>query len=54
MRIFVDELPKTHNDCPFYNQNNKKCSISNKKCDMSEDKVCDNLATLQFDIIGEE
>ena len=47
-RIYVDSIPKTAEECPFFSKNNKKCNITNDKCCTHKDIPCEHLAVLTF------
>lgn len=48
MKVYVDKLPESIELCPFANQSNKKCSMTNDKCCLEKGAKCDHLITLEF------
>lgn len=53
IQIYVTEIPKKSNECPFFNANNNKCNITNEKCVITtKNKDCPHLAT--FFVVEEE
>lgn len=48
MKVYVDVMPTTMNDCPFANENNLKCSITKQRCAFVKGGKCENLIDLDF------
>lgn len=48
VQVYVTELPNTAEECPFYMDNNNKCTICHDKCCLKKREECKHLLTLVF------
>lgn len=48
IQVYVTEMPKKAEECPFFMDNNKKCNICNDKCCLERNEECKHLLTLVF------
>lgn len=51
VQVFVTEMPKTAEECPFYMDNNKKCNICRDKCCLNKEEECKHLMTFGIEFI---
>lgn len=53
MRVYVDELPKSKNDCPFYCQKTDQCRVCGTVCHIEDCKCLAPLVVVVDEAEGE-
>lgn len=49
IQVYVTKKPQKATECPFYNENNKKCAMTKGACCFETKTECNHLVTLEFD-----